>query len=66
MLTIFTSPKPFTGHSRVIQRNAIKSWALLRLAPQIILFGNEEGNAEVEARVRRQVLDLTARFPIYA
>jgi glycine hydroxymethyltransferase len=25
----------------------------------------EEGNGEVEARVRRQVLDLTARFPIY-
>ena len=26
----------------------------------------EEGNGEVEARVRRQVLDLTGRFPIYA
>jgi glycine hydroxymethyltransferase len=26
----------------------------------------EEANGEVEARVRRQVLDLTARFPIYA
>jgi glycine hydroxymethyltransferase len=26
----------------------------------------EEGNGEVEAQVRRQVLDLTARFPIYA
>jgi glycine hydroxymethyltransferase len=26
----------------------------------------EEGNGEVEAGVRRQVLDLTARFPIYA
>jgi glycine hydroxymethyltransferase len=25
----------------------------------------EDGNGEVEARVRRQVLDLTARFPIY-
>ena len=25
----------------------------------------EEGNAEVEANVRRQVRDLTARFPIY-
>jgi len=25
----------------------------------------EDGNAEVEANVRRQVLDLTARFPIY-
>jgi glycine hydroxymethyltransferase len=26
----------------------------------------EDGDAEVEARVRREVLDLTARFPIYA
>jgi glycine hydroxymethyltransferase len=26
----------------------------------------EAGDAEVEARVRREVLDLTARFPIYA
>jgi glycine hydroxymethyltransferase len=26
----------------------------------------EDGNGEVEARVRRQVLDLTARFPIYS
>jgi glycine hydroxymethyltransferase len=25
----------------------------------------EEGNADVEARVRGQVLDLTRRFPIY-
>jgi glycine hydroxymethyltransferase len=25
----------------------------------------EDGNAEVETQVRRQVLDLTARFPIY-
>jgi len=27
--------------------------------------GGGEANGEVEARVRRQVLDLTARFPIY-
>jgi glycine hydroxymethyltransferase len=26
----------------------------------------EDGDAEIEARVRREVLDLTARFPIYA
>lgn len=51
MLTIFTSPKPFKDHSRVIQRNAIKSWTLLRPRPQIILFGNEEGNAEVAAEL---------------
>ena len=25
----------------------------------------EDGNGEVEARVRREVLELTARFPLY-
>lgn len=47
MLTIFTIPKPFRGHIAVIQRNAICSWTLLRLACEIILFGDDEGTAEV-------------------
>ena len=51
MVTIFTTPKPFRGHSAVIQRNAIRSWALLRPTPQIILFGNEEGTAEISAEL---------------
>lgn len=52
MLTIFTTPKRFKGHSGVIQRNAIKSWALLKPTPQIILFGNDEGNAEAAAELK--------------
>jgi len=47
MLTIFSIPKPFKGHIGVIQRNAITSWTLLRPRPEIILFGNDEGVAEV-------------------
>lgn len=47
MLTIFTIPKPFRGHIAVIQRNAITSWTLLRPEPEIIIFGNEEGTAEI-------------------
>lgn len=46
MLTLFTVPKPFLGHINVIQRNAIKSWALLRPKCEIILFGDDEGTAE--------------------
>jgi hypothetical protein len=46
MLTIFATPKPFRGHFAVIQRNAIRSWTLLRPACEIILMGNEEGTAE--------------------
>lgn len=47
MLTIFGLPKPFRGHIGVIQRNAITSWTRLRPKPEIILFGNEEGTAEI-------------------
>lgn len=47
MLTIFSTPKPFVGHNNIIQRNAIKSWTLLHPDIEIILFGEEEGAAEV-------------------
>jgi hypothetical protein len=29
MLTLFTTAKPFLGHTSIIQRNALKSWTLL-------------------------------------
>jgi hypothetical protein len=45
MLTLFACPKPFRGRIGVIQRNAIRSWTLLRPQPEIILFGDEEGIA---------------------
>jgi len=47
MLTIFSTPKPFRGHSALIQRNAIKSWTLLHPDVEIILFGDEKGTTEV-------------------
>jgi hypothetical protein len=51
MLTIFTIPKPFKGHIATIQRNAIRSWQLLRPRPEIILLGNEEGAAQIAAEL---------------
>jgi len=51
MLTIFTTPKPFHGHSALIQTNAIKSWAMLRPQCEIILFGNEKGTSEIAAEL---------------
>jgi len=47
LLTLFAMPKPFTGHIGVIQRNAITSWTRLRPRPDIILFGDEPGTAEI-------------------
>ncbi|NQU95863.1 MAG: hypothetical protein HQ549_06550 [Candidatus Omnitrophica bacterium] len=46
MLTFFTSLKSFRGQIAVIQRNAIKSWTLLRPKCEIILLGDEDGVAE--------------------
>jgi len=46
LLTLFSSPKPFTNpHIATIQRNAIKSWTLLP-DTEVILLGEEEGLAE--------------------
>jgi len=50
MLTIFTTPKPFRGHIGVIQTNAVQSWLLLHPECEVILFGSEEGTAEVASR----------------
>ena len=47
MLTIFSTPKPFRGHSGIIQRNALRSWKLLHPDVEVILLGDEEGAAEV-------------------
>ena len=47
MFTLFTMPKAFRGHFGRIQRNAILSWTRIQPRPEIILFGNEEGIAEL-------------------
>ncbi|MEE9166835.1 MAG: hypothetical protein V3U24_05155 [Candidatus Neomarinimicrobiota bacterium] len=49
MLTIFTMAKPFEGNIAVIQQNAIRSWTLLRPTPEVILFGNDKGTADISA-----------------
>jgi hypothetical protein len=49
VLTLFSIPKPFRGHIAVIQRNAIRSWTLLRPACEVILFGDDEGVAAAAA-----------------
>ena len=51
MLTLFGTPKPFRGHIGVIQRNALQSWKLLNPDVEIILFGDDEGTAEVCAEL---------------
>ncbi len=51
MLTLFTTPKPFRGIFGTIQRNALRSWTLLRPACEVLLFGDEEGASDVAAEL---------------
>ena len=61
-LTILAMPKPFRGHIGIIQRNAITSWTrLLRPRPEIYLFGEEEGVAEIAAELNINHLNDIAR-----
>src|SRR5262245_39399432 len=46
MITIFAIPKAFHGHIKIIQKNAIQSWTLLKPLPRLILFGSDEGTKE--------------------
>src|SRR5260370_906360 len=52
MLTLYTIPKAFDEHIGIIQRNAIRSWTLLRPPCEVILFGDDAGTAEVAALLR--------------
>lgn len=47
MVTVFAIPKPFRGPIATIQRNAIRSWVALGPACEVILFGDDEGTADV-------------------
>ena len=45
-LTLFSIPRAFSGHTGVIQTNAIRSWARLPRS-EVMLFGAEEGIGEL-------------------
>lgn len=61
MITLFTIPKPFKGHIGIIQRNAIHSWALLHPECEVILFGDEEGTADVAKELNLHYVPEIAR-----
>ncbi len=47
LITLFTTPKPFVGHIGLIQRNALAAWSKLGPQVKVIVFGEEQGAAEV-------------------
>jgi hypothetical protein len=60
-VTLIAIPKPFRGHVGVIQRNAIKSWAMLRPACEIILLGDDDGTSEMARQCGARHLPEVAR-----
>lgn len=54
MLTFFSTPKPFRGHIDVIQRNALRSWQQIHPDAEVMLFGDDEGAAEVARELNIQ------------
>lgn len=51
MITLFSIPKAFHGHNGIIQRNAIRSWTLLRPQCEVILLADDEGTDQVAAEL---------------
>lgn len=60
-LTLFAVPKSFTGHEATIQKNALRSWSRLSPRPEIILFGDESGIAEMAAEIGARHVPKVAR-----
>ncbi|MFC2043786.1 hypothetical protein ACFLT8_01060 [Chloroflexota bacterium] len=59
MLTIFSTTKPFIENTGIIQTNALRSWAALKPACEIILFDSDEGTARIIAELGiRQVTQI--------
>src|ERR1700739_2437409 len=52
ILTLFTTGKPFEGHSALIQRNALATWMRLHADVEVILFGDDAGAAEIAREMR--------------
>ena len=61
MLTLFAIPKNFRGPIATIQRNAIASWTRLTPRPEILLFGDEEGAAEISRELGLRHIPEVAR-----
>ena len=64
MITLFSTPKPFLGHIGMIQRNALQSWKLLHPDVEIILFGDDEGTAEICAELGLRHAPQVERTPL--
>ncbi|MBI4651560.1 hypothetical protein HY745_09820 [Candidatus Desantisbacteria bacterium] len=59
MITIFTTPKPFSGQNKINQINAISSWKALHPDIEVIIFGNGEGVKDIAENMGlRHIVDV--------
>ena len=61
MLTIFSIPKVFVSHTKIIQDNAIGSWNRLGSGCDIVLFGDDPGVADAAERHKTRHESFTLR-----
>ena len=54
MITLFATPKNFTGIYKIIQKNALKSWRSLSSDIQIIIFGDSDGSKEISNEINAE------------
>ena len=59
--TLFAVPMAFRQDKNVKQRNALTSWLMLEPPPQVVLFGDEPGIADVAAEMEFLHLRANAR-----
>jgi hypothetical protein len=57
MITLFTTPKPFTGIIKLIQENAIRSWRKLSVDIEIIIYTKEKDNQQLFEETCALVID---------
>jgi len=51
MITLFATPKNFTGIFKIIQQNALRSWRALSPDIQIIIMGDSQGSCEMAEEI---------------
>ena len=56
MITIFATPKNFTGIYSIIQTNALKSWRALSSEIQIIIFGDSKGSKKIANEINAEYI----------
>lgn len=61
MITLFSVPRPFEGHTGIIQANALRSWARLEPRPDILILGGEDGAEDIAAEIGAVYLPVLGR-----